>query len=85
MRYWTFAEIKAKVESDLGMEDEDFVSADEMLAYGNEAIDEAEAEIHTINEDYFLTMGPISLVSGTDSYDLPHRHLRQQGEKPHLP
>jgi hypothetical protein len=71
LRYWTWAEIKAKVEADLGLEDEDMVSADEMLAYGNESIDEAEAEIHTINEDYFLTQGTVSLVSGTDSYDMP--------------
>lgn len=71
MRYWAYSEIKTKVEADLGLEEETFISDDEMLAYANEAIDEAEAEIHSTYEDYFLKRGAITFVSGTDAYALP--------------
>jgi len=71
MRYWTYDEIKAKVESDLGIEQEEFVSASELLGYCNEGIDEAEAEIHTIYEDYFLTKKDIFPLIGFEDYTLP--------------
>ena len=71
MRYWTYSEIKDKVEKDLGIEQEEFITASELMGYCNEAIDEAEAEIHSIYEDYFLTYTTINLVSGTALYSLP--------------
>lgn len=71
MRYWTYAEIRDKVLKDLGLEQEEFIRVDEMLEYCNEAIDEAEAEIHTLYEDYFLTSADINLVAGTSLYSLP--------------
>jgi hypothetical protein len=70
-RFWTYSEIKAKILRDLDCEDESFVQPSELLDYVNEAIDEAEAEIHSIYEDYFLTSATITLVSGTDAYSLP--------------
>lgn len=70
-RFWTYAEIKAKILRDLDLEDESYISATELLDYVNEAIDEAEAEIHTLAEDYFLVRGAITLVSGTDDYAFP--------------
>lgn len=70
-RFWLYSEIKTKIVNDLDLEDEDFISDTEMMAYVNEAIDEAEAEIHSLCEDYFLTRGAITLVSGTDEYSLP--------------
>jgi len=70
-KFWTYAEIKEKIEQDLDLQSELFITPSELLAYVNEAIDEAEAEIHTIHEDYFLKSDPITLVSGTDEYDLP--------------
>lgn len=69
--YWTWSDIKSKVEMDLDLQDETFIQPDELLGYANEAIDEAEAEIHSIYEDYFLTSSPVSLVSGTSEYSLP--------------
>lgn len=69
--YWTWAQIKAKVEMDLDLQDEGFIQQDELLGYANEAIDEAEAEIHTIYEDYFLTSTPLALVTDEDEYALP--------------
>jgi len=74
-KFWTWAEIKAKVESDLDLQDEDFIrndsNYDELLGYANEAIDEAESEIHTIYEDYFLKKQTITLAVDQEEYDLP--------------
>lgn len=71
MRRWTLGEARAKVLRDMDMTDELFVTPDEILGYFNEAIDEAEAEIMKIHEDYFLTNTQPTLISGTASYDLP--------------
>ena len=71
MKYWTWAEIKAKVRKELDLEAEVFIEESELLEYANEAIDEAEAEIHALYEDYFLTSASISLVANTEEYDLP--------------
>lgn len=69
--YWTWGQIKAKVERDLDLEGESFITADEMLGYANEAIDEVERQIHALCEDYFLTRAPLTLVSGQENYALP--------------
>lgn len=71
MRYWTYLEIKTKVQKDLDIEQEEFVTSSELMAYCNEAIDEAEAEIHTVYEDYFLNYATINLVASTNTYALP--------------
>ena len=71
MKYWTYAEIKTKVEQDLGIEQEEFISATELLGYCNAGIDKAEAEIHTIYEDYFLSKTDIFPVANDDTYSLP--------------
>lgn len=71
MRYWTWLEIREKVERDLDLEEETFIQPEELLAYANEAIDEAEAEIHSLYEDYFLAKVPLTFVQATDSYDMP--------------
>ena len=70
-KFWTWAEIKAKVQADLDIEGETFVRSAELLGYANEAIDEAEAEIHALYEDYFLSQATIALVQGVQEYDLP--------------
>lgn len=71
MRIWTFGELYDKVLLDLDLTNENFVTFDEVVGYGNEAIQEAEAEILTLHEDYFLTNDILTLVAGTASYDLP--------------
>lgn len=71
MRYWTYAEIRDKVRRDLGIQQEEFISDSEMLDYCNMAIDDAESEIHTTYEDYFLTTEEIDLVAGKTDYTLP--------------
>jgi hypothetical protein len=69
--YWTWAEIKAKVEKDLDLEGETFIPEDELLGYANEAIREVSRQIHTLYDDYFLTRSTITLASGTEEYSLP--------------
>lgn len=69
--YWTYAQIKTKVTQDLAIEDEDFIQSGEFLGYVNEGIREAEAEIHSLYEDYFLTKATLTLVQGQEEYAFP--------------
>src|SRR5688572_7405510 len=71
MRAWLYSEALAKIENDLDLEDEDFISSSEMLGYFNEAIDNVEAILHKLYARYFLTTAAISLVEGTQDYSFP--------------
>lgn len=71
MKYWTLAEIRAKVEAECDLEDEDFVRSGEFTDYVNEAIDEAESEIHGLYEDYFLKRLEVPVVALDEELDLP--------------
>lgn len=71
MRSWTYSEMKQIILDDLDLEDEDFISDTEMLAYFNAGIDFVEAIIHNLYEDYFLEPTYLALVSGTQDYDFP--------------
>jgi hypothetical protein len=72
-RYWTYAELLAKVERDLDIEGETFVQPDEMLGYANEAIDDCERIVKGVYPDYFLDKDTITLVTSTKEYSLPSR------------
>ena len=72
-RYWTYAELLAKVQMDLDIEGETFVQPDEMLGYANEAIDDCERIVKGVYPDYFLDKDTITLVSSTLEYALPTR------------
>ena len=67
----TYGELKSYLQKELDIEDETFITADELLSYFNEGVDIPEAAIHNIYEDYFLTNTTIYLVNGTQSYALP--------------
>jgi hypothetical protein len=71
MKLWTYEELAAKVERDLATEEELFVQPEELMGYFNEAVDRAEQEVLTLYEDYFLTKTPLTLIQGTQEYDLP--------------
>lgn len=71
MRFWTFGQVNQKVRADLDLQDEVFITPDEMVGYVNDAIHEAESEIMKINEDYFLQTGFIALVLGQSIYPIP--------------
>lgn len=74
-KLWTFAEMSQKVREDIDMLEEDpdeqFIKKSEMIGYFNEAIQEAEAEIMQLHEDYFLAWDYVPLVLGQSDYDLP--------------
>lgn len=73
MKVWTYKEASTKVLLDLDMNEEDFTTPDELAGYFNEAIQEAEAEIHKlgVEDDYFLKSAPISFSQGIQTYALP--------------
>lgn len=71
MKLWTYREILQKITTDLDLQDQQFITPDEMVGYCNEAIQEAEREILKLNEDYFLAPAPLTLVAGQQDYDLP--------------
>lgn len=72
-RFWTYGEIRTKVEQDLDLEGETFIQPTEMLGYANEAVEQAEKILLglTGGADYFLDKNPLTLASGTDTYTLP--------------
>jgi len=70
-KVYTFAEAKQKIVDEMDLGDETFVSDQEYYDYFNEAINEAEAEIHNQNEDYFLASETLPLVASTATYSLP--------------
>lgn len=67
----TYEEIAAKIMRECDLEDEVFIVPDELMGYYNDAVDEAEAEIHGIYEDYFLASKPLRLETGESLYSLP--------------
>lgn len=71
MSFKTLAQLKTLIKDPLDLNEEIFVDDSEITAYINDGIREAEANINTIYEDYFLTTAKIPLVAGTSVYTLP--------------
>lgn len=71
MKIWSFGEVSQKINADLDLSEETFITPDELLGYVNEGIHEAESEVLKLNEDYFLKQAPISMVLGQTILDLP--------------
>lgn len=69
--FWTGTQIQTKVENDLDLVEETFITPTEMLGYINAAIDDCEAEIMGAYPDYFLSRASLALVTGTEEYVLP--------------
>jgi hypothetical protein len=67
----TWADLKAEIKKDLDLEEEIFIDDTELMSYGNKGLDECEADIHTLYEDYYLRTANITLVNGTALYSLP--------------
>ncbi len=72
-KFWTYSELKAKVEADCNLEGEVFITDTEMLGYFNEAVEAVEKIVHGLYEDYFLDKDTITFVQGTSEYVLPSR------------
>lgn len=73
MKIWTYGEAKQKIYDDCDLNDETFISPNEMIGYFNEGLDESEAEIHLLNAEaeYFKTKAFLPVVAGQGKYDLP--------------
>lgn len=71
MSYKTFADVESRVRRELDLIDEPIVTQAEIMDIVNDAIDEVEADILELYEDYFLTSDYISLVAGTRDYAMP--------------
>lgn len=72
MKVWTFKEMYNKILRDLDLEDETFISLDEMIGYFNESLNEAESEIMSTNQDYFLAKFFVPTELGQQEYALPY-------------
>jgi hypothetical protein len=73
MTYKTYAQMKAKIERDWDLEEEEMVPDTELMEYFNDAISEAEAHIHSlgVEDKYFLKDELLSLTSGSDDVTPP--------------
>ena len=71
MKLWTYAEAKEKIQQELDLNEEKFITPEELLHIFNLAIDEAEAEVHNLFEAYFLCEKTYTLVQGQDRYAMP--------------
>lgn len=67
----TLSELRTLVLEPVDMQEEDFVDEAEVNRYINQGIRQAESEIHTIYQDYFLNRISLPLEEGVSSYDLP--------------
>ena len=63
-KIFTAAEAILRVQEEMDTQAEVFIDESEYIIYMNDAIDEAEAEIHSMNEDYMLTSSPLDIVGG---------------------
>ncbi len=81
MRIWTYGEARQKVERDLDLQGENFITPTEMLGLFNEGLENAGGEVNKINEDYFLTESSIPLIAGRNIYNLPPMIFAQKIRK----
>lgn len=74
-KLWTFKDHADKVKLDLVLNEEDpeekFVTYEELIGYFNDAVDDAEAEIVNLHEDYFLSSDYVPLQVGITEYPMP--------------
>jgi hypothetical protein len=69
----TYAEVLDYVQKTLDLQEETFITTDEFLIYTEEALKFCEAECHKlhIEDQYFVSVAPLALVSGRAEYALP--------------
>jgi hypothetical protein len=73
MKTYTFGDLRNKIEAQLDLRGENFITYEELLAYCNDAISEAEAELHRlqIEDQYFLSSTTLTLIEGQTTIDFP--------------
>lgn len=68
----TLKQIRDQVISDLDLQEEEWISEEEIDVWINEAIKNAEAQIHTLYEDYFLNESPPTQITfGQSTVEYP--------------
>lgn len=86
MKLWTYQEASTKLITDQDLQDLNllavqpatlqgsggFITPNELVGYFNEGIEEAEAEILKLDEDYLLTSAPVPLITGQAQFALPY-------------
>jgi hypothetical protein len=72
-KIFTVSEIIEKIQEEMDLQEETFISQSEFIDYINEGIDDAEAEIMKLYEGYFNTTSTIDLVAGQKAYSLGAR------------
>lgn len=78
MIYKTYQDLRREVEQSLDLEEELYIAPSEMLRYANEAIEEAEAEIQNIHENYLKTKAPLWFVPNRAVYAYPSNIYAQK-------
>ena len=71
MKLWTYGEAVTKIENELDLQEEKFISPEELMGIFNSAIDEAEQMVLGLYEDYLLAEKTYVLVPGQDRYEMP--------------
>ena len=69
--YKNYGFLLNKINRDLDLADETFIQSEEMVGYCNEAIGEAESEILTLRQDYFLTNLVYNMTGGQQYFAYP--------------
>jgi len=68
----TLKQLRDQVISDLDLQEEEWISESEINVWINEGIKSAEAQIHTLYEDYFLCESDaITIIKGQNLVDYP--------------
>lgn len=67
----TLVSLRTRVQGDLDLEDETFITDADINTWINEAIKKAEIIIHNLYEDYFLSETTITISAGTKLYSYP--------------
>lgn len=72
MVYWTWGELRDKIEKDFDLQEEpDILASGELVGYLNDAIDKIEQHFIKLGDYFFSVSDPITLVEGQQDYDLP--------------
>lgn len=71
MKVWTFGDLITAAQNETDTANEDFAIPDELVGYYNDGVHEAESEILTIYEDYFLNYATLTLTQGQAAISLP--------------
>jgi hypothetical protein len=71
MKLWTYGEASQKISIELDLQEEKFITADELMNIFNDAIDEAEQSVLLLFEDYLLAEKEYTLVPGQARYLMP--------------